>query len=543
MRGFFFNFVGSKQVDMRLEKIPFDQISAFSSTDVAYQLADQRLRPFYKYPVQLDSFREVINDKRAGKTNRNLLYEVIKKQYASFDLDMPGQLEELKNDSTFTVVTAHQPSLLTGPLYYVIKIASAIRLAERLNAEMEERIVPVFILGGEDHDFEEINHFNLFGKSIEWKSDASGGPVGKMPVDGLTDVLNELEGLIGNQENGQWILNTARLALENAQTYGAFMFQFTHALFKNSDLIMMNMDDPDLKAEFKTIIEDEVLHQKSFLTVLNTQKQLEQAGFSAQAYVRPINFFYIDAHGRNRIEQVGTQYEINGTDLVFSKEEMQLEIQTHPERFSPNVIMRPIYQEFILPNLAYIGGGGELAYWLERKDQFELFNLNFPMLIRRASLLWLDSGVLNQMAKLDLSVTDMFIAEDDLIKQWIKSHSQLEFDFTEETALIEKAYAILEAKTKTVDPTLAKSIAAEGVKQLKQFGQLSGRLMRTQKQKHEQSVNKVQKLKEKLFPNGGMQERHDNMISFYLKYGQTFIKELIQHMDPLQKEFYVLIDE
>ena len=202
--------------------------------------------------------------------------------------------------------------------------------------------------------------------------------------------------------------------------------------------------------------------------------------------------------------------------------------------------MRPLYQEQILPNLAYIGGGGEIAYWLERKEQFAHFGLNFPMLIRRNSVLWLDAGTQKRMKKLGLEVDDLFVETEALLKRFIKQNTESELSLAEEKEQHQKLFEAIKYKAQEIDPTLAKTVAAEQAKQLNILNQLEGRLMRAEKQKHEVALNQIRSLKEKLFPKNGLQERHDNFLAFYLQHGRGFFDTLLEHLNPLEEGFVVI---
>jgi len=215
-------------------------------------------------------------------------------------------------------------------------------------------------------------------------------------------------------------------------------------------------------------------------------------------------------------------------------------LHAHPERFSPNVILRPLYQESILPNIAYVGGGGELAYWLERKAQFAYAGIHFPMLIRRNSVLILDAGIKNQLAKLGLEWKDMLKDLNSIIKKYLHIHNEADLNYEAELKMIREAYAQLASKAEKKDPTLAKAIIAEESKQIKQFEQLGSRLMRTEKQQQETQIKRIERLREKLFPGGGLQERHENFLSFYSAEGPQWIDEMVRICDPWQEKFVLV---
>ena len=419
---------------MQIETIPFSEVPQFSSRDKAYTTGDPALRPFYKYPVELEAFAEVFKDKQKDPIDRQLLVEVLSDQYDAFPEEAISrdQIKSLGDKNTFTVVTAHQPSLFTGPLYYIYKICSAIHLSRTLNKQYPDyHVVPVFVSGGEDHDFEEVNHLHLFGKTIEWESGET-GPVGRMKTDSLGPALDQLAEILGQSDEAQEISKMIREVYTKHSTYGMASLEFVHRLFSKEGLIVLSMDNPRLKRAFLPHIRKEIKERPSLPHVEKATAALEAAGFSGQAFPREINFFYLTEQERNRITFEDGTYSVLNLDKNLSEEMLDEEMKTHPERFSPNVVMRPIYQEAILPNLAYIGGGGEIAYWLERKEQFGTFGINFPMLIRRNSVVWVDKTSGKRLNKLELQLSKLFGETEALIKEYVREKTDEELSLSAE---------------------------------------------------------------------------------------------------------------
>ncbi|MDX1942400.1 MAG: bacillithiol biosynthesis cysteine-adding enzyme BshC [Saprospiraceae bacterium] len=530
---------------MEILKLPFEQVPQLSSKDTAYATGNPTLRPFYKYDVNIDAFAKVIEDKIKDKTNRPVLVNVLREQYIKITASdaVRANVEALLQENTFTVTTAHQPALFTGPLYYIYKIISTIHLAKALHERYPNyNFVPVFVNGAEDHDFEEINHANIFNKKIEWQS-GEVGSCGMMKTESLSPVLEELKQILGESDNAQHLYHIIETAYTSHETYGAATVHLVNELFKEDGLVIIDMNNAQLKRVFLPIMEEELLYQSSQQYVESTQKKLEAVGFGSQAYVRDINLFYLRDQIRNRIVLEGDTYKVLNTDYSFSKDELLQELQAYPEHFSPNVVLRPLYQELILPNLAYIGGGGEIAYWLERKSQFEHFGINFPMLVRRNSVLWVDGGSVNRMQKLELKIQDLFTDTETLIKHYIAAHAENELSLEEEKAALEKLFEQVAAKAKEIDPTLEKSVLAEGAKQVKSLEQVESKIVRAEKQKHETALNQIRALRDKFFPNNGLQERTDNFAAFYIKYGDEFFDVLKANLDPLDKRFVIILDK
>ena len=530
---------------MKIENIEYSDVSAISFKDLSYINQEPFLKDFYAFTPDLESFEEAIKARKNYKVDRSLLVEVLEENYSQIDSTelQSKNIDLLKSDNTFTIITAHQPSLLGGPLYYVLKIASVVNLCTQLKERYPAyNFVPTFISGGEDHDFEEIDHLHLYGKTIRWEREAT-GPVGRLSVDGLQEVIEKVADILGDRPVASAFIDNLQKSLESSDSYGDFVFKFVNHLYGKYGVIAVNMDNIKLKKRFAPLMKQEIVEQISKLLVTETQEKLDEHRFKAQAFPRDINLFYLCQDGRKRIEPDGDGFTIVDTNLQFTKEGLLDELDNHPDRFSPNVVMRPLYQEYCLPNLAYIGGGGEIAYWLERKTQFEAFNVFYPMLIRRNSVMILNNGLLKNIAKLGFSVHDIFQDKDKLIFQFLNATSEVEIELEEQKIKIEEAYKEIADKSALVDPSLSKSVLAEMTKQLKNIDQMESRIKRSLKSQEEVNVNKIEKLKEKLFPGNGLQERYDNFLPHYLAIGDSFFDGLVENLNPLDRKFICLLPE
>ena len=532
---------------MRIERVPFEEVPQFSTRDVAYATGSEDLLPFQKYAVSLEAFEQVFTDKAADNTDRDLLVDGLEEQYQALPEKSAAtqQLQHLRSRSTFTVITAHQPSLFTGPLYYVLKICSAINLARRLNEAYPDRhVVPVFISGAEDHDFDEVNHTYVYGNRIGWEVEQGReGPVGAHPTATLEDALAQLKGILGDRETATEIYGRIEAAYTREATYGEGAVALVHDLFGDRGLVVADMSRPAFKRAFRPIMERELFDSVSQPLIEATQAALSDIGYGSQAHAREINLFYLSTGptSRDRIERRGNQYTVVDRDISFSEAEMRQELHDHPERFSPNVAMRPLYQELIFPNLAYIGGGGEIAYWLERKSQFTAFDLNFPMLIRRNSVLWIDKGNQKKLEKLDLDYRALFRESDLIIRDYVAQQSDNELSLAEELGALQTLFKSIASKAENIDPTLAKSVMGEHARQAKTIENLEGRLRRTEKQRFETAMNQIRGLRDKLFPDNGLQERYDSFLNIYLQEGPAMFDVLTEALDPLQPGLVVVL--
>ena len=529
---------------MQKINIPYAAIDYLSKSDKAYAQNDETLRPFYKYDVSIDSFQQIIEDKQKDKTNRAALYKVLTEQYKSVETTeaVLENIEKLQSDKTFTIITAHQPSLFTGPLYYIYKIVTAINLARDLSDKYPDfKFVPVFYLGSEDHDFDEISYLHLFNKTIRWENNSQ-GPTGMMDTDSLAPTLKEVKGILGNSENAQQISELLECCYAAGKSYAQAAFEFTNALFKSYGVVVALTNNAELKRQFIPIMKDELLKQSSKKLVDTMILEKASAEFKTQASPRDINLFYMKKGMRERIVLEDGIYKVNNQATTFTEKEILEELENYPERFSPNVILRPLYQELIFPNLCYIGGGGELAYWRERLTQFEYFNLNFPMLLRRNSVLWIDKGSSKKLDKLGLSIHDIFGEIETLLKDFIKENTEEELSLASEKQSIETIFNSVVEKATSIDKNLERSVNGEMTKILNALNKLESKLISAEKRNYETTLNQIRSVKDKLFPENGLQERYDNYVQYYLKYGDNFIQTLIDELEPLNRDFTVLIE-
>ena len=525
--------------------LPFEQVPQLAKTDVAYATGDAQLKPFYVYAPHPQSFDEVIRLKAQGVFPRTDLVEVLRKQYAGLPVrpEVAENIESLLLDTTFTVATAHQPSLLLGPLYFIYKALTTINLAKKVTetSAQAQHIVPVFVLGSEDHDIEEVNKINLYGKQLVWQPETE-GPTGVMDMQSMLPVLENLRQILGESEPATALFQRIQNALAPAATFADATRALLHEFLGKYGLVVVDMNDAALKRHFIPVMQTELLEQPAYHLVNQTIAQLNQIGFKTQAAPREINLFYMKPGLRQRIVLEDGMFRVLQTSLVFSEAEIVAELDQHPERFSPNVVLRPLYQETILPNLAYVGGGGELAYWLERRSLFQHFQVAFAMLVRRNSVLWLDRDAIKKLGKFGFSAAAFFEDTESLVRRYIETNASGEVSLAPEVADLHRLFDRLAAKAVAIDPTLEKAVRAEETKTVAGLEQWEGRLLRAEKQKHEVTLNQMRALKEKLFPANGLQERTDNFLPYILKYGDDFIDMLQENLDPFDQGFVLLSD-
>lgn len=527
---------------VRVDLLSFRESGQFANRDIAYAEAEPTLLAFAAAAPTLEAFAKTISARRDQAVDRQALVEVVTTQYQTYKVTPPAALARLAESNTFTVVTAHQASLFLGPLYYVYKILSAVSLARQLNDRYPDtHVVPVFVLGAEDHDLEEIDHTFIESTRIHWDAQQNGA-TGAMQLDGISTALDEVAAALGDSYAAQQVVSILRKTYCADRSLGVATAAFVAELFVDYGVVVVNLNDRRFKQAFAQDIAREILGQESRALVEATQTELHAAGFAAQAYVREINFFYLQDGRRDRIERDTEGFRIVDTRLHFSEAEMCAEIEAHPERFSPNVVMRPLLQERCLPNLAYVGGGGELAYWLERRRQFAHFGLPFPILVRRDSAWWIEATAVRRLDKLGLRPADLLGDPDALLRRYVKHHHECDLNFATVSAQINGLLTDVSERAASVDPTLRQRPLATAAYVENRLADLETRLVRLLKRKHEREVTLIRSLAQDLVPNGGLQERRESFLPLYVRYGKAFFDVLLEHFDPLDMRLKVFTE-
>lgn len=507
------------------KKLPFEQVANFPKLFLDYVNGSEGLKPLYGHFPTIEGFKEQIERKKFS--HRAILTDALKRQYAG--TENPPALELLLRENTFTVTTGHQLNIFTGPLYVIYKIVSTINLARQLKAAFPDyNFVPVYWMATEDHDFAEIASFHLFGQKYTWETEQRGA-VGEMNPEGVLRIFEELK------DKPEIFLQ----AYSENKTLAGAVRQYMHALFGKQGLVCVDGNDPELKKLFVPVMLDELENRSVKKELDKNALLLDQLGYKPQIHPREINLFYKDAGLRERIEFREGYYRVLETDLQFSPKEMWQITEEHPEKISPNVALRPLYQETILPNLAYLGGPSELAYWLQLKGMFEHYGVAFPILLPRNLALVINGGMKKRMDKLGVTAEELYLDDAALKKAFVEKNSENSLSLKPEENAIADTFAAIVIKAREVDPTLEGAIEAEKTKVLKAISNLEARIKKAEERKFDTSIGQLMGLKEKLFPGGNQQERKDNFLNFYLN-DPEFIDKLYAVFDPLDLRFNVV---
>lgn len=525
--------------------LSYKDTHSFSSLVNDYLEDEPQLKSFYTFRPDKKGIASAIAERKKFKTDRAALVDILQQQYEHLpQLEaVNNNIQRLLQENTFTICTAHQPNLLTGYLYFIYKIIHAIKLAEELNVQYpEQHFVPVYYMGSEDNDLDELGTFRYNNEKYVWDAAGQTGAVGRMDTKSLKPLLDQLFKRFGppgvHCEALVAMISQAYLQHKNIADATQYL---VHELFGRYGLVILNPDHAGFKKQFIAVMQDDLIKHTA-LPIVQQQSDALAVHYKAQAYPRPINLFYLKDSIRERIEEEHGVWRVLHTDIQWTKEALLQELQEHPECFSPNVILRGLFQETILPDIAFIGGGSEVAYWMQLMPLFQHYHVFFPVVLLRQSIQWIDKQSYGIMQQLNLDEQQIFedtaaltqiLVERNSNKDWVVQQEQNAFGIILNT---------LANKAKAIDPTLEYSAAAVLTKINHQLEVLEQKMYRAEKRKSAIDIARLDRLKQKLFPNSSLQERVDNFMDYYLMIGPVFFDVIKDAIRPLNNQFLVMRD-
>jgi bacillithiol synthase len=518
---------------MELHKISFAETNSFSQSFLDYIQAKDSLKKFFNRSPAVSNFEFQVKEKAKSFTaeTRRTLAETVTKQYSSIETTelIKKNLTNLTSENTFTVTTGHQLNIFTGPLYFIYKIVTVINTCKKLTEQYPEyNFVPVYWMASEDHDFDEIKYFRLYGNKYVWNSTQTGA-VGRFNPKEIKALLNDVPGDTTVFKNAYLKHDTLADAVRD----------YVNTLFGSHGLIVVDGDSRELKSLFKNVIKDDLKNHTAKILVEHTNSELESLGYKTQVFARDINFFYLDKNLRSRIEKKRDGYAVLDTPISFSENEIITAVEAEPEKFSPNVILRPLYQETILPNLAYIGGPAEVVYWLQLKEVFQHYNTPFPILMPRNFALVMDAPTSRKFKKTGVDLNELFIEKNLLFNHYVTKFSEHKIKLNGEKEAIENYFDTIRQHAESFDKTLGPFVGAETKRAIKSLEKIESKLLKAEKRHQADKLRQIEAVKDSLFPNGGLQERTDNFLNFYQQ-NPHFIQDCLNVFDPFDFRFNIL---
>ena len=515
---------------MTVSKVDLHKTRRFGALFLDYLAGKDQLDRFYGSAPSIDNFKAQLEAKKFPAERRKILCQALEEQYKDLPITdhLENNLQKLSEPTTFTITTGHQLNLFTGPLYFIYKIVTVIKACQDLTAKYPGyHFVPVYWMATEDHDFEEINHFRFNGKKYQWHTGQSGA-VGHFDLSSFDSFIKTIPGVPGffKEAYKQKDLATA-------------VRHYVNHLFGDHGLVIIDGDHKSLKQEITGVIKDDLFHHTAKSLVDEQSASLDALGYKTQVFPREINFFYLEEGLRERIEENNGKYNVLNTPQQLDGGEIEALIHECPEKFSPNVILRPLYQEMILPNLAYVGGPAEVAYWLQLKPVFDHYNETFPILMPRNFALVIPSHIQKKWEKTGLSQEDLFREKHGLMARLAIENADHKVKLNGQVQELIDLFERIRNQAEIIDPTLIAHVEAQQARTQHKLEIIEKKFVRAEKRRQADQLRQAEAVIDDLFPNGSLQERTNNFLDFYLV-NPAFVNDLLSHFEPFDYRFHII---
>jgi len=503
----------------------------------------EKLKDYYAADFRdRKSWKKLIDKVLSKQKDRSTLIRVLTEQNKQHHCGIRtlANIDLLGNENTVAVVTGQQVGICSGPLYTIYKTVTAIKLAEQLSTQFPDyNFVPVFWVEKEDHDFEEINKLNVLNPAGEVQTieylfggkpfERNPGPVGSIVIDSFIDnFFDRLQTQLQESEFKLPLFTALRGYYRSGATLGAAFVGLMNQVFEDSGLVFLDPGNVELKKILKPVFQKEIAGlSKTSQMVVDTSAGLEEH-YHAQIKAKSINLFMLHKGGRYLIEPRENDYSLKGTRQFFSKEELNSIVENSPELISPNVVLRPICQDAILPTIAYVGGPSEVAYFAQLKPVYEFFDVQMPVVYPRASVTIMEEKVKNILEKFQVDFTEIWSGIDPLLIRIAEQVSEVKVDvlFDLLHRRIHEAVAESRFGIQQIDPTLSGAIDSTLSRIESQLNVLKEKAQSAQQRRQEVSIKQIQKVAANIFPKSNFQEREFNVIYYMNKYGPDFVKWL-----------------
>lgn len=520
--------------------LPYSATGQFKPIVLDYLQDEPKVHPFRVWPFNRAASEKALTARHFDPRKRTIVIAAIRRQYDG--LSIPPQVEEhlqrLAEPDTYTVTTGHQLCLFGGPLFVLFKILNTVRLARELSTP-QRTVVPVFWMASEDHDLAEVDHVFLRGTLVHWPAGTTGA-VGRMPLSMIDEVVSRAIALLGDGSGAAEIAGILRSAYQDGKTLAQATRIFIDGLFGRFGVVVVDGDDPTLKRLFAPLMQEELLNEVVARSVHYAEQQMP-VEYAPQAHAREVNLFHLSPGRRARLVREGDGFRAMDGGPAFSTQELLDHLERSPEAFSPNVLLRPLYQESVLPNTAYVGGGGEVAYWLQLRWLFQAFQVPMPVVCLRTSALFLQAGTQERIKALGLDVEDLFRPTPVVDKKVALALASFPTSLENERTALERFYQNIADRAPQAGPTFQRSVMSARTRAAHGLDHLEQRLIRTAKKEQSVALGRYHKLREGIFPGGVLQERHDGFLTLLADHGTGVMDELIEALDPFEKKFSVFV--
>ena len=537
--------------------INFSDIPGHQNLFLDYLYEFENVSDFYPYDFRnrdnyLKIFKNILEKRSYLSAD---ISQIISNQYSKINKSetTEGNIKKLSDKKTLAIVTGQQLGILGGPLYTFYKIITAIKLSRFLSERYNDyNFVPVFWLEGDDHDFNEVRAIKIIdeGNSLlsigykeEIEEDDAKQSVGHIKFDStIQDFFDNLGKNLKDTEFKVQLLNELKDFYSEGKSFKEAFKDLIFKYFDEYGLIIFDPQEIEVKRLLKPIFKKEItdfrLHTEKLVHLSATLEEL----YHAQVKVKPVNLFLNYDGGRHSVEPVDNEFRLRRKRKSFTYDQLLELLENEPDKFSPNVLLRPICQDFLLPTAFYIGGPSEISYFAQIKPLYEFYDIVQPIIYPRSSATILESTIENILEKHSVQINDLFIDVENVKKKIINSVAESSIDamFDGLTKQVETAFDQLKEKLIDLDKTIADASNRYRDKISGSINELKSKAEKAQQKKYEVTLRQIDKAAINLFPNTNLQERELNFVYYVNKYGNEFIKKIFDELQINKFEHQIL---
>lgn len=539
---------------MNFRKTPPEQLN-FPELFTDYLNRDQKILDFFDHDPFADNAANESLKRFTFRGSRPETVKLLHEYNSPFNPPAPvlSNIDLLADEKTFAVVTGQQPVLMGGTLFTIYKTLTAIIYCSVYNRQSGYNFVPVFWMGDEDHDFNEVASVTVPSQKsavhLEWQTDQN---IEQRTADILLDgEFEELKKVVrdtlGDTDFSEDLWNAIDQSYSVKATVGEAFGRLMMDIFGKHGLILAGSNHKAIKHHTSPVLKTAVQKsQEIYRSLKTTTGNLEKSGYHSQVLVQESNLF--------RIAEDGTRYKLDYTDGAWSddsgnmnklsNDELIKMVDDHPENFSPNVFLRPLLQDYLIPVIAYVGGPGEVSYYAQMKETYRVFNQSMPLIIPRFSCTLIENAVQRAIESLPFQWTEYSKRIEDLESAFVSQSDKpdIESIINEWKKDVQDITDKMKPRVGEIDPTLENSAGKASAAFHNELDKLKGKMYRSVKQQESVQLNRISKVRDALFPRGNLQEREIAFIYFMNKYGSSFWDDLLVLLSDHKPDTHFVIE-
>ncbi|NNF02972.1 MAG: bacillithiol biosynthesis cysteine-adding enzyme BshC [Rhodothermales bacterium] len=535
-----------------MTRIPFSSFESFSRLFRDYTGSFDSLAGFFAWDYRSDDdLRSAAKEAASAPRNRSVLCAAVRRQAERFGIaeESDQLITRLEDENAVAVVTGQQLGLFGGPMYTLYKTLTAVRLADRITKLTDRPAVPVFWLEGEDHDFAEVASLALLDRDepvrVRYErpgSDEIRTAVGRLELDeSVRDAVDRISGILPDSEFSPELIEVLRSAYRPGRGMMEAFVEVVSAWIGPGKVLFLSPDDTEIKRLARDVFLREIEdHEESARRLADVSRRLEES-YHAQVTSTHVNLF-IHGDERRAVEVRGNGFGLHGSDRTMSQEELVALVDDDPDALSPNVVLRPLMQDAVLPTAAYVAGPGEVAYFAQFKPLYEWAGIPMPVIYPRASVTLLERRIGKVLDEHELNVSDFDDQVERLFRRVVVDEMDvdLEEQFKTHSSAIHEAVNGIKPVIEEVDRSLVRSAEATRAAFMKEWSKLKDKVVRAEKDRHDIVREQLERAAASLFPFGTLQERVLSPLFFMSKYGPDLAERILSEIDLDTREHQVI---